>query len=88
LHKFLSKNFKKHKNIKIAIKNGMDMVSKMVLKAETKIRTRGGKEYKYLYVHLPSKLAEDSQFPFKEGEIVVLEIVEGERKLCIHKREG
>ena len=82
--KFLSKKFKIHKN---CAKTVMKTVRKMVLRAETKIRIRGGKGYKYFYVHLPSKLAEDSQFPFEEEEHVIVEIVEGEGKLVIKKRE-
>ena len=62
-------------------------VLKMVLKAETKINVRGGKRYKYFYIHLPSKLAADSQFPFKEGEHVIVEI-SGEEELLIKKKKG
>jgi len=55
----------------------------MVLKSESKIYQHI--EAKTMYLTIPSEIASDSQFPFKKGEIVIIEIVNDE--LIIKRKE-
>ena len=52
--------------------------SKPMRKGTSKIvnkpSTSKGKKYDKLYVYIPSQVAKDTNFPFKEGDKVVVEI--------------
>ena len=58
----------------------------MVLKAETKI-LRNPNAYTH-YITIPSRMVNDSQYPFKDGEKVELVLIPNEGKLEIIKKGG
>lgn len=53
----------------------------MVLKAETTILEN--KDAKTQYITIPSRVVQDSQYPFKKNDAVELEIDNQEKKLTV-----
>ena len=45
----------------------------------------GGKFYDKFYVHIPTSVARDSNFPFKEGEKLVVKINVAREELVISR---
>ncbi len=39
----------------------------------------------YYYIHIPARLAHDSQFPFKEGDELIISIDAARSKMIIEK---
>jgi len=59
-----------------------------VLKAKSHLRKKvhvSGNEY--YYIHIPAKLAHDSQFPFKEGDELTIYVDANSSKMIIQKVE-
>ena len=45
--------------------------------------TTGGKKYDKFFLYLPTELVKDSQFPFKEGDLLEIEIDTKKRRLFV-----
>jgi len=43
----------------------------------------GGKKYDKFFIYVPTELAKDSQFPFKDGDELVLKMVVNRKKSVI-----
>jgi hypothetical protein len=43
----------------------------------------GGKKYDKFFIYVPTELAKDSQFPFKDGDELVLKLVVNRKKSVI-----
>ena len=43
----------------------------------------GGKKYDKFFIYVPTELAKDSQFPLKDGDKLLLEVVVKGRKITI-----
>lgn len=59
-----------------------------MLRARSHLRKKvhvSGNEY--YYIHIPAKLAHDSQFPFKEGDELTISIDVNSSKMIIQKVE-
>ena len=57
-----------------------------MLKAKSHLRKKihvSGKEY--YYIHIPAKLAHDSQFPFKEGDELAISVDVNNSRMIIEK---
>ncbi|HDD66659.1 MAG TPA: hypothetical protein ENG52_03440 [Nitrososphaeria archaeon] len=57
-----------------------------MLRARSHLRKRvhvSGNEY--YYIHIPSKLAHDSQFPFSEGDELLISVDVNSSKMVIQK---
>ncbi|MEM1583917.1 MAG: hypothetical protein QXF28_02235 [Nitrososphaerota archaeon] len=57
-----------------------------MLQARSSLRKKihvSGNEY--YYIHIPSKLAHDSQFPFKEGDELRIAVDTSRRRMIIEK---
>jgi len=48
---------------------------------------KSGKDYQSIWLYIPSKIANDSSFPFKHNDKVYIEIDDKEGKLIVTKRE-
>lgn len=47
--------------------------------------TTGGKSYDKYFVYIPTELANDSQFPFKVGDILKISVSPKARRLVLEK---
>lgn len=59
-----------------------------MLRARSRLRKKvhvSGNEY--YYIHIPAKLAHDSQFPFKEGDELAISIDVNSSKMIIQKAD-
>jgi len=59
-----------------------------MLKARSHLRKKvhvSGNEY--YYIHIPAKLAHDSQFPFKEGDELTISVDVNSSRMIIQKVE-
>jgi len=59
-----------------------------MLRARSHLRKKthvSGNEY--FYIHIPAKLAHDSQFPFKEGDELSISVDIGKSRMIIEKIE-
>ena len=68
------------------ITNCVARCNKMVL--ESKATITGDSKGRRLRIYIPSEIALDSAFPFKKGDIVIIKIDKGKRRLVIEKYEG
>jgi len=69
---------------KLAPKNTAE--AERMLRAKSHLRKRvhvSGNEY--YYIHIPSKLAHDSQFPFNEGDELLISVDVNSSKMIIQK---
>lgn len=60
-----------------------------MLRAKSHLRKKvhvSGNEY--YYIHIPSKLAHDSQFPFSEGDELIISVDVGSSRMIIQKIAG
>jgi len=56
-----------------------------LLVSRTKIKGKRGKVKKYekFLIHIPSKIAGDSQFPFEAGQVLSIEVIPKGRKIVL-----
>lgn len=47
--------------------------------------TTGGKKYDKYFVYIPTELANDSQFPFKVGDLIGISVNPRARKVVLEK---
>ena len=61
----------------------------LVLKGKGKFINRptvtGGKKYDKYFVYIPTKVANDSQFPFKQGDTVMIKVDPKQSKVILEK---
>ena len=64
-------------------------VSSMALKAKGRFINRptqtGGKKYDKFFVYIPTEVAKDSQFPFKPGDLLSIELNSRLKKVELSK---